>query len=100
MFEYTEVTDRETYLAFRDSWKKHYKELSQTIKRIKGTRKEFTWEYRPKGDTGSKKKTKTGDNPNYNVNFDAWGLCNLRYQAREMMELLEEIKNVRPKKTL
>lgn len=98
MFDYTEVTNRETYLAFRAAWKKHYMELSRDIRKLKDTRKEFTWEYRSKGDTENKKRTKTGDNPNYNPNFSAWELHLLRIKAQDMMDWLEEIKETRPKK--
>lgn len=97
MFKYDEVTDRETYLAFRDAWKKAYKDLSQEIRDLKGTRKQYTWKYRPKGDTGSQKKIKTGDNPRYEMYFKGWELVTLKWKATKMMELLESVKASRPK---
>jgi len=97
MFKMT-VTDRESYLAFRAAWKKTYKNLSQEIRDLKRTRKQYTWKYRPRGDTGSPKKIKTGDNPIYEQYFRGWELYGLKDKATRMMTLLEEVKASRPGK--
>lgn len=82
---------REEYLAYRAEWKANYKALSKDIRDLKNQRKQFIWEYRTKGDTASQKRTKVGDNPNYNPN-SGWKVMDLKYAATAMLEELAEAK--------
>ena len=84
-------TTREEYLAYRAEWKVEYKILTKDSREAKGQRKQFKWEYRPKGDTSSKRKTKLGPNPNYD-NYASSRVMSLRWKARNMLEELAEAK--------
>jgi len=82
---------REEYLAYRAAWKANYKALSKDIRNLKNQRKEYIWEYRAKGDTASKRRTKIGNNPNYNASA-GYDVFELKYSATAMLEELAEAK--------
>lgn len=82
---------REEYLAYRATWKGKYKDLSKDIRELKNQRKRFKWEYRAKGDTASKRRTKVGENPNYDSSA-GWRVFELKYVATSMLEELAEAK--------
>ena len=82
---------REEYLKYRAEWKDAYKQLSAEIREAKNQRKQFKWEYRDKGMNAVKRKTKVGENPNYNPYANSH-VQDLRYLARNMMEELAESK--------
>lgn len=87
-----DFTTREEYLAWKAEWKAQYKELSQEIRDLKASRKQFTWSYRAKDDTASKKKVITGKNPNYNSSAQ-WKATQKREVAFGMLELLADAKS-------
>jgi len=77
---------RNEYLTQRAEWKADYKALSQTIRDLKGQRKQYTWKYVPKG-----KNIKMGDNPRYDSTA-GWSAVALKYKATKMLEDLAEAK--------
>jgi len=82
-------TTREEYLAYRAEWKANYKKLSADIRLMKNNRKKFKWEHRIKGDTISKRRTKIGENPNYDV-YATWRVFDLKRTATTMLEELAD----------
>ena len=82
---------REEYLAYRADWRARYKELSKEIRSLKNQRKQFKWEYRAKGDNTSQRKTKIGDNPNYDYSAH-WRVLSLKAKAFELLEERRESK--------
>lgn len=87
----TTFKTREEYLAYRKEWKGKYKDLSKDIRELKNQRKQFKWEYRTKGDTTSKRRTKVGKNPSYDSSA-GWRVFELKYTATSMLEELAEAK--------
>lgn len=87
----TRFKTKDEYLAYRTEWKEKYKELSKDIREMKNQRKQFKWKYRAKGDTGSKRRIKIGDNPNYDSSA-GWKAWELKYVATIMLEELAESK--------
>jgi len=84
-------TSKGEYLAYRAEWKAEYKQLAKDSREQKANRKQFTWEYRPKGNDSMKRRTKTGANPNY----DGYACCrvmSLRLKAKNMLIELAEAK--------
>ncbi len=84
---------REEYLAYRAEWKAEYKQLTKDSREQKANRKQYTWEYRAKGMNAVKRRTKTGDNPNY----DGYAVCRvaqLRWKAKNMLIELAEAKEM------
>ena len=82
---------REEYLEWRTDWKAEYKGLSKEIRRLKNSRKEFIWKYRPKGNDTMKRRTKVGSNPDYNSSAD-WKVYCEKNKATRMLKLLKEAK--------
>jgi len=84
-------TTREEYLEQRAEWKIVYKALSQEIRELKRGRKQFKWEYRPKGNDTLPRKTKVGPNPDYNSSA-SWMAASRKHAARNLLEVLREAK--------
>ena len=82
---------REEYLAYRADWKSRYKHISREIRDMKNKRKQFKWEYRVKGDTTSQRRTKIGENPNYDYSA-GWKAIELKYLANNLLDELAEAK--------
>lgn len=82
---------REEYLAYRAEWKARYKDISQEIRDMKNKRKQFKWEYRVKGDTTSQRRTKVGENPNYDYSAH-WKIPMLKDRATVLLDELAEAK--------
>ena len=82
---------REEYLAYRAEWKAEYKQLTKDSREAKRNRKQYTWEYRAKGMDAVKRRTKTGDNPNYD-SYAASRVMRFRWQAKNMLVELAEAK--------
>lgn len=82
---------REEYLKWRAEWKAEYKELSNEIRQLKSARKEFKWTYRAKGDTTSQKRTKIGENPNYDSSA-CWMVSSRKNEATRALETLKAAK--------
>lgn len=82
---------KEEYLEQRAEWKAEYKALSKEIRELKRARKQFKWDYRPKGNDTLPRKTKAGKNPNYNPSAH-WMAASRKYAARQMLEVLSEAK--------
>ena len=89
----TELTfkTKEEYLAYRAEWKAAYKKLSKDSREAKNKRKQFTWEYREKGQTAVKRKIKIGRNPNYDA-YIGGTIYELKHEAVAMLEELAEAK--------
>ncbi len=84
-------SSKEEYLAQRVEWKAEYKALSKEIRELKRARKQFKWDYRPKGNDTMKRKTKAGANPDYDSSA-CWQAASRKYAARQMLEVLKEAK--------
>lgn len=83
---------RESYLNWTRAWKAEYKALSEQIRNLKQTRKQFIWEYRPKGTANHEvRKTIIGPNPNHNSNA-SYELLKLKRKATELLELRKQAK--------
>ncbi len=82
---------KEQYLKWRAEWKAEYKELSKEIRRIKNARKEYKWTYRAKGNTTSQRRTKVGENPNYDSSA-SWRVWSEKWKATRALETLKEAK--------
>ena len=81
-----EWASKEEYLEWRTNWRKAYKQLSKIIRELKGQRKKFKWEYRPKGNDTMKRRTKIGENPNHDYSAD-WYVGMYSSIARELMQV-------------
>lgn len=84
-------SSKEEYLEQRAEWKAEYKALSKEIRELKRARKQFKWEYRPKGNDTMKRKTKVGENPDYNSSA-SWMAASRKHAARNLLEVLREAK--------
>lgn len=84
-------TSKEEYLAYRAEWKAEYKQLTKDSREAKSQRKQYTWEYRAKDMNAVKRRTKTGDNPNYSIHA-AEQVMRLRWKAKNMLIELAEAK--------
>ncbi len=84
---------REEYLAYRADWTAKYKQLTKDSREAKRNRKQFTWEYRPKGNDSMKRRTKTGDNPNQD-SYACSRVMRFRWQAKNMLIELAEAKEM------
>lgn len=87
---------REEYLAWRQEWKEKYAHISEGIRNARRARKKYTWQYRAKGDTTSKRRTKIGTNPYYDPNAQ-YRLQLLKGAATAHLEQLAKAKKVAAK---
>lgn len=93
----TQAEGRDAYLAWVAKWKAQYRELSRDIADVKNKRKPYRYEYRAKGegDKGVKRRTKIGDNPNYESGPSwntAFALSHLRWAANHMLQARKDAK--------
>ncbi len=86
-----EWKSKEDYLEWRTNWRKAYKQISKTIREIKGQRKQFKWEYRPKGNNTMPRRTKIGENLNHDHSA-SWYVEMYRAKASELMKVREASK--------
>lgn len=86
--EETTLTGREAYLDWMARWKALYAEISQTIRAVKGMRKEFRYAYREPGENEKPRRVKIGPNPNHKSDWRVQAHRDeLRSIAAQMMEL-------------
>lgn len=79
-------TTREAYLVWVARWKADYRELTDLIRSVKGTRKQFRYAYRtPQPMATEKRRTKIGENPNFIGGGSTILLNAARAYARRMM---------------
>ena len=81
-----EWSSREDYLEWRAKWRQTYKVLSKIIRSLKGQRKQFKYEYRPKDNNTMPRRIKIGENPNYDYSA-SWYVEMYRSKARELMKV-------------
>ncbi len=81
-----EWSSKEEYLEWKATWRAAYKELSKAIRELKGQRKEFKYEYRPKGNNTMQRRTKIGENPNHDYSAAGY-VRNYRAKAHELMQV-------------
>ncbi len=92
-FDGTVHETRETYLAWVDQWKIDYDWLSNSIRELRGMRKQNRYEYRDRGipNPTVKRRTKIGENPNWDD--DAQWTCSMFSEiACKMMHARMEAK--------
>lgn len=77
---------REEYLEYKEDWKKRYARASEEVQYCRRARKEFLWNYRPKGVTHIKRKTKIGSNPDYNTRRGSYGLFLAKDECGRLLE--------------
>ena len=79
-----EAETKEAYLSWVKDWKQKYEELSNDIRAMKGMRKEYKYTYREKGNDTDQKRTKVGDNDNYDSSA-SYRVGWVQYQAELML---------------
>lgn len=84
---------REEYLDWVAKWKETYRNLSRDIALVKNMRKPYRYQYRDPKDTESKRRTKIGDNPNYQGGWEPdFRLQLMKYTAFRMLRVRQEAK--------
>lgn len=82
---------KEEYLDWRNQWKEKYKEISKLSRESKQGRKKFIWKYRDPGLTTVKKRTKVGENPNYDPHI-SYQVDIYRRAAKALLKQLKAAK--------